>query len=161
MGNVQNQGSFICPKSGYQFHMLKSRTLLENRDKGKRAFSKADGGRLRRTNERQPRSPTEGQLEFVKQTERATARANGMKWEKCASRRELSEGESPKRELTLGRNRGRPMQYAQGLGAGFWKLEERNKTKCEQCWERKPKAFGRSVQHKHSWLTETQIEWRI
>jgi hypothetical protein len=59
------------PKSGYQFHMLKSWTLLKNRDKGKRAFSKADGGRLRRTNERQPRSPTEGQLEFVKQTERA------------------------------------------------------------------------------------------
>jgi hypothetical protein len=71
MGNVQNQGSLIRPKSGYQFPMLKSMTLLENRDKGKRAFSKADGGRLRRTNERQPRSPTEGQLEFVKQTERA------------------------------------------------------------------------------------------
>ncbi len=46
-------------------------------------------------------------------------KCNGMKREKCASRRELSEGESPKRELTLGRNRGRPMQYAQGLGAGF------------------------------------------
>ena len=71
MGNVQNQGSFIRPKTEQKLATSNPSTLLENRDKGKRAFSKADGGRLRRTNERQPRSPTEGQLEFVKQTERA------------------------------------------------------------------------------------------
>lgn len=71
MGNVQNQGSFISQKAGYEFPKSKSKTLLEKRNKGKRAFSKADGVRLRRTNERQPRSHTEGQLEFVKQTERA------------------------------------------------------------------------------------------
>ena len=46
MGNVQNQGSLIRPMSGYQFPMSKSRTLVENRDNGKRAFSKADGVRL-------------------------------------------------------------------------------------------------------------------
>jgi hypothetical protein len=46
MGNAQNQGSIIRPKSSYQFPKSKSWTLVENRDKGKRAFSKADGGRL-------------------------------------------------------------------------------------------------------------------
>ena len=34
------------PKSSYQFPKSKSWTLVENRDKGKRAFSKADGVRL-------------------------------------------------------------------------------------------------------------------
>lgn len=53
-------------------------------DKGKRAFSKADGVRLRRTNERQPRSPTEGQLEFVKQTERA--KWSAMEWSERSAR---------------------------------------------------------------------------
>lgn len=67
--------SFLSRSRG---HYLK----IEIKEKEPSAKPTEEG--FRRTNERQPRSPTEGQLEFVKQTERA--KWSGMEWSERSAR---------------------------------------------------------------------------